>query len=66
MTWTEAEEPVSLSLVPSLAFLGTEKIKLKETDMSVQGFLKENTDKYFNKTSGKDANHHLAHKDPLT
>lgn len=33
--------------------------------MSVQGFLEENIAKYFNKTSGKDANHHLVHKDPL-
>lgn len=66
-SWPEAAEPNwSLSLVPSLVFPGTEKRVLKETSMSVQGFLKENIAKYFNKTSGKDANHDRVHKDSLT
>lgn len=66
LAWSSRTEPVSLWLVPSLVFPGTEKRMLNETDMPVQGFLKENIAKYFNKTSSKDANHHLVHKDPLT
>lgn len=38
LAWSSRTKPVSLSLVPNMVFLGIEKRKLKETDMSVQRF----------------------------